>query len=56
MKLFIETLRYLFERGHENVKFLLEMTGVPRRIIYDNLKKFKLQGNLTRKEGSRKRT
>jgi len=27
------------------------MTGIPRRRICDNLKKFKLQGNLTRKEG-----
>ena len=49
MKPSTETLQYLFERGHENVKFLLEMTGIP---IYDNLKKFKLQGNLTRKEES----
>ena len=32
------------------------MTGIPRRTIYDNLKKFKLHGNLTRKEGSVRRT
>ena len=56
MKPSTEKLRYLFEKGHENVKFLLEMTGIPRKRIYDDLKKFKLQGNLTRKEGSGRRT
>jgi len=56
MKPSTEALQYLFEKGHENVKFLLEMTRIPRRTIYDNLKKFKLQGNLTRKEGSGRRT
>ena len=50
MKPSTETLQYLFEKGHENVKFFLEMTGIPRRTICDNLKKFKRQGNLTRKE------
>ena len=49
MKPSAETLQYLIENGHENVKFLFEMTGIPRRTIYDNLKIFKLQGNLTRK-------
>jgi len=32
------------------------MTGIPRRTIYDNLKKFKLQGNLTSKEESGRRS
>jgi len=32
------------------------MTEIPKRTIYDNLKKFKMQGNLTRKEGSGRRT
>ena len=50
MKPSTETLQYQFEKGHENVKFLLEMTGIPRRTIYNNLKKLRLQGNLTRKE------
>ena len=57
MKYSAETLQYLFEKGHANVKFLLEMARIPRRTIYDNLKKFKLHGNLTSKEGSgRKKT
>ena len=52
MNPFMVTLQYLFEKGHENIKFLLEITGMPRRTLYDNLKKFKLQGNITRKEGN----
>jgi len=56
MKPSTETLQYLFEKVHENFKFLLDMTGIPRRTIYDNLKKFKLKGNLIRKEGSARRT
>ena len=56
MKPSTETFQYLFEKGYENVKFLLEMTGIHRRTIYDNLKKFKLQSNLTRKEGCGRRT
>ena len=51
-----ETHQYLLENGHENVNFLLEVTEIPRRIIYDNLKKCKLQGNFTRKEESARRT
>ena len=39
-----------------NFKFLMEMTGIAWRIIYDNLMKFKHQGNLSRKEGSRRRS
>jgi len=56
MKPYTEILQYLFEKRHENVKFLLEMTGIPRRTMYNNLKKFKLQDNLTKKEGSGRRT
>jgi len=56
MKPSTEKLRYLFEKGNKNVFFLLGTTGIPRRTIYDNLKKFKLQGNLTRKKGSGRRT
>jgi len=56
MKASTKTAQYLFEKGHENVKFLLEITGIPRRTIYNNLKKCKLQGNLTRKEESGRRT
>ena len=51
-----ETLQYLLEKRQENVKFRLEMTRIPRRTIYNNLKKFILGGNYTRKEGSGRRT
>jgi len=50
MKPSTETLQYLFKKGNENVKFLLGMIEIPRRTIYDNLKKFKLQDNLTSKK------
>jgi len=39
----------LFTEGHQNVKIFIEMTSIPRRTIYDNLKKFKQQRDLERK-------
>jgi len=56
MKSSTEALQYLFKKGHENIKFLLNMSGIPRRTIYNNLKKFKLHGNLIGKEESGIRT
>jgi len=36
-----DILQHLFNDEHKNVKILLEMTGLDRRTIYDNLKKLK---------------